>query len=274
MTTYYKIIGNNFGSFPYKLGLNRLADNNEIFDSSPTCGPGGLYFFCELNYIFRWLYYGNTVCELIIPAGAQVVAVGDKFKSDSIYIEQKLDLDKIETFKYLISKGLDIHIDNDIPLRYASRNGYLDIVKFLVENGANINANNDYALGGASENGYLDIVKFLVENGANINANNDYALGCASRNGYLDIVKFLVENGANVRASDDYALRYASENGHLSIVKLLVKNGANIHARDDHALRYASENGHLPVFRFLVKKGARIHKYINSSVKLLEYPYI
>ncbi len=244
MTTYYKIIGNNFGSFPYKLGLNRLADNNEIFDSSPTCGPGGLYFFCELNYIFRWLYYGNTVCELIIPAGAQVVAVGDKFKSDSIYIEQKLDLDKIETFKYLISKGLDIHIDNDIPLRYASRNGY------------------------------LDIVKFLVENGANINANNDYALGCASRNGYLDIVKFLVENGANVRASDDYALRYASENGHLSIVKLLVKNGANIHARDDHALRYASENGHLPVFRFLVKKGARIHKYINSSVKLLEYPYI
>jgi len=50
-TTYYKIIGaNNHGKYSYKLGLNTLADNNEIFDKAPICGPGGLYF-CSIEYI-------------------------------------------------------------------------------------------------------------------------------------------------------------------------------------------------------------------------------
>ncbi len=165
MSTYYKIIGNNFGSFPYKLGLNRLADNNEIFNPSPECGPGGLYF-CNIEHIFEWFEYGDTVCELSIPTGAQVVAVGDKFKADSIYIEQKMDLHNVETFKYLISKGATINSG----LICAIKLDCLDIVVFLM-------------------------VKYLVENGADIHANNDYALECASENDHLSVVKYLVENG-------------------------------------------------------------------------------
>ena len=60
-----------------------------------------------------------------------------------------------------------------IALRWASKNGHLEVVKYLVENKANIHAQNDEALRLASENGHLEVVKYLVENKANIHAQND-----------------------------------------------------------------------------------------------------
>ena len=63
--------------------------------------------------------------------------------------------------KQLVSKGADIHVDNDWALRCASHNGQLEVVKYLVEAGANIHAYNDYALRWASENGHLEVVAYL-----------------------------------------------------------------------------------------------------------------
>ena len=141
--------------------------------------------------------------------------------------------------------------DKDLALKWASKNGHLDIVKYLVEIGASVHSQHDWALIEASHYGHLEVVKYLVKEGANIHSQHDRALINASGNGHLDIVKYLVKEGANIHGLNDHALILASENGHLDIVKYLVENGADIHAGNDEALRWASQKGHLEVFNYL-----------------------
>lgn len=49
----------------------------------------------------------------------------------------------------------------------------LETVKFLVENGANIHADDESALRTRAQNGHLEVVRFLVDNGANIQTQNE-----------------------------------------------------------------------------------------------------
>ena len=53
-----------------------------------------------------------------------------------------------------------------MAFRHASRNGYLETVKYFVEHGADIHLQDDMAFQLASEYGRLDVVKYLVEQGA------------------------------------------------------------------------------------------------------------
>ena len=64
----------------------------------------------------------------------------------------------------------------DPGLVLASEEGCLETVKFFVRRGADIHTNNDSALRWASINGHLDVVKFLVQKGANVHEHNDCAL--------------------------------------------------------------------------------------------------
>jgi len=89
-----------------------------------------------------------------------------------------------------LKNGADIHVENDLALRWASYNGNLELVKYLVSQGADINAIHDYALRYASFNGHLEVVKYLVSQGADIHANDNEALKYASRNGKLEIVEY------------------------------------------------------------------------------------
>lgn len=69
---YVKVIGRNRGKFPYHLGLNRLADNDdEPFDPRPDCGPGGLYY-CNVKDVLDWLGYGGTrsSCPMCRPSSS------------------------------------------------------------------------------------------------------------------------------------------------------------------------------------------------------------
>jgi ankyrin repeat protein len=79
----------------------------------------------------------------------------------------------------------------------AARNGQLETVKYLVSVGANIHANDDYAVQLAAGNGHLETVKYLVSVGADIHADNDYyAVQLAACNCHLETVKYLVSIGA------------------------------------------------------------------------------
>ena len=221
---YYKILSSDMThhGFVYKEGLNI---DTKPFDETPDCG-GGLFFSNAENILSFWRY-GYLIAEVEIPIGEKVVKVEDKYKAHSIVLKKIKPILTVDTFKYFIEEGVNIHADDDYALRYAAKNGNLELVKFLVDNNADIHAYNDYAFRYAAEYGYLEIVKYLIDNGANIHARNDYALIYAAGNGYLEVVQYLIENGANIHAYDDYALRYAAFNGHLEVVQYLIENGAN-----------------------------------------------
>ena len=189
MKKYYKIIKENMNmnGFKYKVGLN--IDYNPINEQERS---NGLHFSDKDN-ILRFLDYGTLICRVKIPKGVKVYDFKYKSKSNSIIIEEPMDIRRVETWEWIVQEGINIHVEDDCALRWASENGYLGIVKFLVKSGANIHAENDYALRWASGNGYLDIVKFLIEEGANVNTCNDCALRWASENGHLDVVKYLTQ---------------------------------------------------------------------------------
>jgi hypothetical protein len=167
------------------------------FAREGTCCRGGIYFTTP-EYICKFLYVGIYVREVTIPEDAEIVQDPqvDKWRASKVILGVRKELGNIDTWKW------------------------------LVENGANIHADNDYALGCASSNGHLEVVKYLIDNGANIHGNDDASLRCASSNGHLEVVKFLLENGADIHANDDYSLNYASYNGHLEVVEYLAKHGA------------------------------------------------
>ena len=48
-------------------------------------------------------------------------------------IKENMDIRKVETWKWIIQEGIDIHADDECALRWASKNGYLDVVKYLTQ---------------------------------------------------------------------------------------------------------------------------------------------
>jgi len=68
----------------------------------------------------------------------------------------------LETVKYLVSLGADIHANNDEAIQQASRYGHLKIVKYLIKQGANIHADS-YAIKEALHNGYDEVVQYLID---------------------------------------------------------------------------------------------------------------
>jgi ankyrin repeat protein len=181
----------------------------------------------------------------------------------------------VEAVRYLLDRKVNIPTKKNYILKWAARNGHLDIIKYLFEQGANIHADDDLALSWAAKYGHLDVVKFLVEQGADIHARDDYAVRLASEKGHLEIVKYFVEKGADIHAVNNCAVRLASEKGHLEIVKYFVEQGVDIHANDDYALRWAARNGHLEVVKYLVEQGANIHADDDLALSwAVEYGYL
>jgi predicted small metal-binding protein len=210
------------------------------FEPEGSCVSGGIYFTTP-KHICKFLGYGVWVREVTIPNRARMVQdpEGDKWRANKVVLGTRKHLGKVDTWKWLIKNGTDIHADCDFPLRLTANNGHLEVVKYLVKHGANIHANDDDALRNAAANGHLEVVKYLVEHGANIHAYDDAALRWSARNGHLEVVKYLVEHGADIHACDDAALRWSAYYEHLDVVKYLIENGADTNARDDWAMQFS-----------------------------------
>jgi ankyrin repeat protein len=69
----------------------------------------------------------------------------------------------------VLAEGVDIHVDNDMPLRTAALMGNTDMVRFLVDKGANVQASGNEALLYAAKRQDDATVAFLLSKGANIN---------------------------------------------------------------------------------------------------------
>ena len=227
MTKFYKILNEKecHNDLQYKTGLN--VDPNE-FQKEGSCVEGGIYF-APVTSILAFCEYGPNIREVTLPNDSQWIkdpGEGDeKYRADKVVFGPRMDLWKVETFQRLVSEGADIHAGDDQALKWAARNGYLEVVEFLVENGADIHAWDDFALEQAACNGHLEVVEFLVSIGADIHTCEDLALRKAAYNGHLEVVKFLVENGADIHAWGNRALRFADEKGHSEVVEYLKSQG-------------------------------------------------
>ncbi len=166
--SYFKIIGNNNGNYPYRIGINTLKYNGEVFNTTEECGPGGLYY-TTIEYIFGYADYGNVVCRLSLPEDAQIIDVGDKSKSDKIIIEEMLPLWDVNTIQYLVSLGANINTRKGNILIWSTIRGLLHIVHCLVSLGANVQNTNRYALQLAYINDHFDVVQYLISQGATVN---------------------------------------------------------------------------------------------------------
>ena len=112
-------------------------------------------------------------------------------------------------------------------LRYASKNGNLDIIKFLIEHGANIEIGTPLAI--AVENNHIDVARFFIENDAIYTYK---LLETAVQTNNIDMCRLILEFFSKVKPIDDndeLLLSYeissakarAEEQGYIDIVTLL-----------------------------------------------------
>ena len=126
--------------FVYKEGLNI---DTEPFDETPNCG-GGL-FFSDAQNILSFVNYGKLIAEIEVPDGTKIVQVEDKYKAHAIVLKNIRPIWTVDTFKYFIEEGINIHADDDDALQSASENGHIEVVRYLIDKGANIHVTDDYA---------------------------------------------------------------------------------------------------------------------------------
>ena len=110
----------------------------------------------------------------------------------------------------LVSRGANIHVNNNYAVRLASYYGQIEVVQYLVSQGANIHAYNSEAVRLASEKGHLDVVRYLISQGADIHAKDNYAVRSASHNKYFAVVAYLVVQGAPITYLPEFQRRYTT----------------------------------------------------------------
>ncbi|MDD4081769.1 MAG: ankyrin repeat domain-containing protein [Sphaerochaetaceae bacterium] len=198
---YYKILNEKeyHHGLQYKFGLN--IDPIK-FNPRGNCSPGGIYFSRE--DILAFLDYGPWIRKVTLPDDAQVYenpGKPRKWKTDKVILGKKEKI-TAKVIKRLIDEGADPKVEGNWPLRWAAKNGHLEIVKLLLP--------------------LSDVKAFASE-----------ALRLAAVNGHLEIVKLLLPI-SDPKVYNSEALRYAAENGHLEIVKLLIP----VSEIDDYVINY------------------------------------
>ena len=160
----------------------------------------------------------------------------------------------LTTVKTVLSRGIDIHAEDDRALLISAENGHFEIVKFLIENGANIHAQNDCILVFPKILDNIEIIEYLIKHGIDIQVNNNCVLKSCAIIGNLSVIKFLIKKGVNINHDDDFVFRWGAFEGHLEMIKFVFKHGVDIHALYNHALIDSVNQGHLEIVEFLISK--------------------
>ena len=253
---YFKILNEEecHHGFQYKNGLN-IDKRPFISDASEDCAPGGLYFSDEKN-ILEFLSYGPFIREVRIPKDAQIVHFEEKSRADKLELLERRDLRKVSTWEWLIENGVDIHFNNEQPLRDAVLYGRTEVVKILLKYGADVNACNGEPLRTAACYGQTEIAKILLKYGADPNVCDGLPLRYAAYHGETEIAKILLKKGADINACNGEPLRNAARKGHTEIVKILLKYGADPKLKDccdRTALDIVKEKNHTQIVKLLEK---------------------
>ncbi len=133
---YFKITNEkeNHNGFQYADGLN-ILEEEFCDDPNKSCCAGGFYF-TDANNILKFMEYGINLRRVILPTNNPEFRMvmdksGDKWRANMIILGDKYDLFKVDTFKYLVESGADIHANNDYALRWSEYFGHSDVLQYL-----------------------------------------------------------------------------------------------------------------------------------------------
>jgi ankyrin repeat protein len=190
--------------------------------------------------------------------------------------------DRLETVKFLISKGANVNAKADngnTPLNAAvsgyGAGGGAEIAKLLISKGANVNAKDKnygntplhHAAESFGSNGYgaNPCLEILLNNGAKIlnNNNGESPLYKAVWGDEMDNVRFLVRNGCNINQQDNdgrtplyRAVRKSRDGSNYNMIELLLKLGAKPTIKDNEGttpIFIATDNGNYIIVELLKK---------------------
>jgi ankyrin repeat protein len=91
--------------------------------------------------------------------------ITDKSKIKSSVLRWCAEKNRLDIIKLFVQMNIDIHLDHECALRYASRCGFIEIVRYLLDLGADPLATkgDGNAIQWSYENGWLEINKLLLE---------------------------------------------------------------------------------------------------------------
>ncbi|XP_046574155.1 ankyrin repeat and death domain-containing protein 1B-like [Haliotis rubra] len=157
-----------------------------------------------------------------------------------------------------------------IPVLFAAREGYTDVLDFCACVGGNVSvvdSDRNNILHLTSLGGHVPMVKYIVsQNITDINSRDRFRrtpVMLAAAEGHTDVFVFLVSKGGKASLVDTYknnVLHLASLRGHLDMVThILSQNIVDINGRERYGrtpLMSAATGGNVDVFRSLVSEGS------------------
>jgi hypothetical protein len=190
----------------------------------------------------------------------------------------------------------DPSVDTNLAIRWAAREGYVDIVqRLLLDPRVDPTAGENAALTDAASFGHADVVRLLLQDrrldpalmveslvGASVNGQTETvrllladervdpggdensAMRFACQNGHAGVVQLLLPR-VDPRFRNSIAILKACYYGHDAVVKLLLEDGrADPAARGNKAISVASYKGHIEVVKLLLADG-RVNPSANNN---------
>ncbi|KAJ3280052.1 hypothetical protein HK104_000962 [Borealophlyctis nickersoniae] len=95
----------------------------------------------------------------------------------------------------LLVLGMNIHVNDDAPIRLAAEYGDTETVQLLVERGANVQAQDNGALSAAVKGRHVEVIRLLLKAGADVHAVGAATLDLIKAGGRSGVFGLLVKAG-------------------------------------------------------------------------------
>ena len=125
----------NAGGFDYK--IDEINETNHWNPSADNPKEMGGFNFCQEDKLLRWLHRGDTLYDVIIPEGAELIEINHKNCPNGLFRSNKIVLTNPR--KVTHEMVLDLYKKSNLPEKTYYQcfvtllfRGYKDVVEYMV----------------------------------------------------------------------------------------------------------------------------------------------